>query len=64
MLERASTRMLPLANRAAEYAPVAPACCNACRVCATSNAVGLIVAGLGAGTAVFVRFAGRLGKRS
>jgi hypothetical protein len=42
MLERAQVRMLPLVNRAADYAPAAPACCNACRTCTTTNAVGLV----------------------
>ena len=42
MLERATTRMLPLVNRAADYAPIAPACCNVCRTCTTTNIVGLL----------------------
>lgn len=51
--------MLPLANRAADYAPMAPACCNACRMCATTNVVGLAVTGAGALAAL----AGRLTRR-
>lgn len=37
--------MLPLTNKAGEYAPMAPACCNACRVCTTTNLVGLAFVG-------------------
>jgi hypothetical protein len=48
MLERTSARALPLVNRAAEHAPMATACCNACRACVTSNVVGLALAGAGA----------------
>ena len=44
--------MLPMTNRAADYAPIAPACCNACRVCATQGILGLILAGAGAVGAV------------
>ena len=62
MIERASARMLPVVNRAAEYAPVAPACCNACRVCATSGAVGLAFAGAGAVAAFFVRLARKVAR--
>ncbi len=39
-------RTLPVVNRAADYAPVAPACCNACRTCTTTNLVGLITGGV------------------
>jgi hypothetical protein len=48
MLERTSARALPLVNRAAEHAPMATACCNACRTCVTSNVLGLALAGAGA----------------
>jgi hypothetical protein len=47
MLERTSARALPLVNRAAEHAPMATACCNACRTCVTSNLVGLVLVGAG-----------------
>jgi hypothetical protein len=46
VFERASTRALPLVNRAAEHAPMATACCNACRACVTSNVLGLVTAGV------------------
>jgi hypothetical protein len=49
MFERTQARTLPLVNRAADIAPVAPACCNVCRTCMTTNLVGLI---MGAGTSL------------
>ena len=60
MLERTMTRALPLANRAFDYAPLAPACCNACRVCAANGVVGLIFAGAGAVSVSVARLAKRL----
>jgi hypothetical protein len=60
VLERASVRVLPVVNRASEYAPIAPACCNACRVCATSGAVGLVFAGAGAVAAMLLRVGRRI----
>jgi hypothetical protein len=60
MLERASVKALPLANRAGEHAPMIGVCCNACRMCATSSAIGIIVAAAGAIGA----FAARLVRRS
>jgi hypothetical protein len=48
VFERAQMRMLPITNRAADYAPIAPACCNACRVCATQGILGLIFGGAAA----------------
>jgi hypothetical protein len=59
MLERAQTRMLPVANRAADYAPMATACCNACRTCVQTNVVGILFLGAGVAAA----FVGRLAKR-
>jgi hypothetical protein len=59
MLERTQARMLPVVNRAADYTPMATACCNACRTCVQTNVVGLLLVGVG-GVAAFVsRFAGR-----
>ena len=58
MLERAQMRMLPITNRASDYAPIAPACCNACRICATQGVLGLIfgsVAAVGAAVVAFAR---------
>ena len=51
-------RALPLVNRAADFAPVAPACCNVCRTCTTTNVLGLAMgaaAGSFYGLARFVR---------
>jgi enterochelin esterase-like enzyme len=48
MLERLSVRLAPLTTRANELAPVAPACCNVCRTCTTTNIVGLALGGLSA----------------
>jgi hypothetical protein len=59
VLKNAQMRMLPIANRTADYAPVIPACCNACRVCATNYVFGLAAA---AGAAVLA-FSGRLVRR-
>ena len=53
-------RMLDLTQRYGEQAPMATVCCNACRTCATTNAVALVAAtGLGALYATG-RFARRL----
>ena len=57
MLQRLSVRMAPLADQAA---PMATGCCNACRTCATTNIVGLILVGA---TAV-ARFASRIARPS
>jgi hypothetical protein len=46
MLERLSVRLAPVTNRAAEYGPAIPACCNVCRTCTTTNLVGLAVGGV------------------
>ena len=64
MLERASTRMLPLVNRAADVAPIAPACCNVCRSCMTTNVAGLAVAGVSAAALGIRRFARRFANGS
>ena len=47
MLERTSARALPLVNRAAEHAPMATACCNACRTCVQTNILALVVGAIG-----------------
>jgi hypothetical protein len=53
MVRRLSVRLAPVTNRAAEYAPMAPACCNVCRTCTTTNVVGLALGALtAAGVAV------------
>jgi len=58
VLERTTTKALPLLNRAVEAAPAAQACCGVCRTCATTNALTLLtagLAGLGLAGARFVR---------
>ena len=53
MLDRTTTRTLPVLNRAAEFAPAAQACCGVCRTCATTNIVSLAIAGIvGIGVAI------------
>jgi hypothetical protein len=47
MLERTTTKTLPLLDRAAGVAPAAQACCGVCRTYATRNLVGIGLAGIG-----------------
>jgi hypothetical protein len=54
VLERVTMRTLPVVNRAADFAPVAPACCNACRTCTITNVLGLLT-----GSVVAAAAAGR-----
>jgi hypothetical protein len=49
VLKQLSVKVAPLTSRAADFAPVAPACCNVCRTCTTTNVIGLV---FGAGAAV------------
>jgi hypothetical protein len=60
MIRRLSVRAAPITNRAAEYAPMAPACCNVCRTCTTTNIVGLALGGLTAAGVALSRFGKRL----
>jgi hypothetical protein len=60
MLDRVTTKALPLANRYAEHAPVAATCCNACRTCVQTN----VLAAAAAGGLWLVSRAGRLVRRS
>jgi hypothetical protein len=48
VFERVTMRTLPVVNRAADFAPVAPACCNACRTCTTTNVLGLLTGSVAA----------------
>jgi hypothetical protein len=59
MLQRLSVRMAPVTNRAAEYGPAVPACCNVCRTCTTTNVVGLALGGLTVAGVGMTRFARR-----
>jgi hypothetical protein len=53
-----------MANQAVDSAPVVVACCNACRVCVTSNVVGLFLAGGAAASAAVWRLATRYRRRN
>jgi hypothetical protein len=64
MLQRLSLRMAPIANRAAEYGPAAPACCNICRTCTTTNLVGLAIGGVTVAGLAVSRFVRQLGRAS
>ena len=46
-------RMVLVAGKYGEHAPMAAACCNACRTCATTNIASLALAAVG-GSAVVV----------
>jgi hypothetical protein len=59
VLTRLAVKVAPITNRAADYGPAVPVCCNVCRTCTTTNIVGLALgAGTGAAYAV-ARFARR-----
>lgn len=64
MFERTKARALPMANQAADSAPVVVACCNACRVCVTSNVVGLVFTGCAAACAAVWRLRDRYLRRN
>jgi hypothetical protein len=49
VLKQLSVKVAPITTRAADFAPVAPACCNVCRTCTTTNVIGLV---FGAGAVV------------
>jgi hypothetical protein len=58
MKQFATVRLAQTATRVGENAPLATACCNACRTCVTTNILTIATAGLaGAGVAIgrFVR---------
>ena len=48
--------MAPAVNRAAEYGPAVPACCNVCRTCTTTNLVGLALGAIAVAGAGIARF--------
>lgn len=64
MFERAQVKMLPVVNRAADHAPVVPACCNICRTCTTTNLIGIGTGAVLAAAYGVVRFGRRLAKSS
>ena len=59
MKQIATLRVSQAAAKYGEHAPLATACCNACRTCVTTNIIGIVTAGAaGAGLGV-----ARLGRR-
>lgn len=48
MKEIWSSRVAEVSQKYGENAPLATACCNACRTCVTTNLVGLALAGVAA----------------
>jgi hypothetical protein len=60
MKQFASAKVGELAARYGEQAPLASACCNACRTCVTTNAVTIAIAALAASASGVARFAKRL----
>jgi hypothetical protein len=56
VLTKLSVKAAPITNRAADYGPMVPACCNVCRTCTTTNIVGLAAAGAVAAAAAVRRF--------
>jgi len=55
-------RMVQAAGKYGEHAPMAAVWCNACRTCATTNVIGLALAGAAAGGTAVVSFAKRFTK--
>jgi hypothetical protein len=57
-------RAIDVAARYGEHAPMAAACCNACRTCTTTNLVGLAMAGVTAAGIAVAGFAKRFVSRA
>jgi hypothetical protein len=49
-------RLAAAAGKYGEHAPMAAACCNACRTCATTNLIGLATAGVAVASLGLARF--------
>jgi hypothetical protein len=60
MKQFATVRLAQTASRVGEHAPLATACCNACRTCVTTNILTVVMAGLAGASATVARFARRL----
>lgn len=56
-------RMIRAAGKYGEHAPMAAVCCNACRTCATTNALALAGAAVVGAGACLTRFAKRFVRR-
>jgi hypothetical protein len=57
MLERVTTKSLPLVNKAVDFAPAAQACCGVCRTCMSTNIMSAVAAGAMFVAAPVMRFA-------
>jgi len=55
----ATGRVAQAAGKYAEHAPIATACCNACRTCVQTNLIALATGGLVAAAAAIRRHARR-----
>jgi hypothetical protein len=57
-------RIAQAAGKYGENAPMAAACCNACRTCVTTNLLGLVTAGIAGAGYALANFARRRFARS
>jgi hypothetical protein len=60
MKQFATVRLAQTASRVGEHAPLATACCNACRTCVTTNILTVLTAGLAGASVGVTRFLRRL----
>jgi hypothetical protein len=60
MKQIATMRVTQVAARYGEHAPMATACCNACRTCVQTNLIGIALGAVGAGGVATRRFVRRL----
>jgi hypothetical protein len=60
MKQFATVRVAQTASRVGEHAPLATACCNACRTCVTTNILTVLTAGLAGASVGVTRFLRRL----
>ena len=63
MKQIATGRLARAAGKYAEHAPMATACCNACRTCVQTNLIAVAMGGLVAVAAGTRRLARRIAKR-
>jgi hypothetical protein len=59
MKQLATARLAQAAGKYAEHAPVATACCNACRTCVQTNLIAVGMGGVVAAAAAVRRFVRR-----
>ena len=64
MKQFATVRLGQAAAKYGEQTQVTAACCNACRTCVTTNAIGLATAALAGSGFALARFAKRIVKPS